>query len=673
MSRFVRLARAAVAVLAAAFAVLVVLSYRKPGARTEGASDPVAETLIAEANGARDRMRFRDFQYDETREAEGRYRVRASEAVRFDEKGERFFRLKDVVFESQEGKEGQAVSIRAPRAELTEGSRAFRVFDGVEVAGEEMRVTGASFRYDPARRLLASEGPVDATRGGLVANADAGSVDTRDGILVLDGNARLRGRGDEGRPVELRAPKVLVGRDGRLEASGGSVLKTDRFLLRAQTFLREARPEGSHLRATADARLLVPPDAGQPPAALTVAGDVLDLTIDAEGRPAGFEASASPAARLDLAPSDRNGARRAEAPRFTGRFENGRLAELNVPADLRAAESGRAGGPAGSGLKTLSAGFARLTFGPGLALDTGTFEKSVVATDGTRAAIKAPHATLRGRDETAVFSGEPGAPADYRDEHGTIRARTLAWNRREERVDAAGDVKATYLGGGAGDARVGLLGSDSSAPFFSESDTLRLSSRTSKVLLTGSVRAWQNENVLRCGTLELDDREKTLRAEQNVRAFFRRETPPAKAKAGKGPAPTGPETVNAASDVLTHREADRFVRLEGHATITSGPWTMNSDVTDIRLTETRAIEYAEARGAVVVEDRAEHRRGEGTKAIWRPVTEAVTLEGSPATALDGRGNKSTGAALTFRQGRSQVDVETGSKVPTETILRPEGS
>jgi hypothetical protein len=100
---------------------------------------------------------------------------------------------------------------------------------------------------------------------------------------------------------------------------------------------------------------------------------------------------------------------------------------------------------------------------------------------------------------------------------------------------------------------------------------------------------------------------------------------------------------------------------------------MNSDVTDIRLTETRAIEYAEARGAVVVEDRAEHRRGEGTKAIWRPVTEAVTLEGSPATALDGRGNKSTGAALTFRQGRSQVDVETGGKVPTETVLRPEGS
>jgi lipopolysaccharide export system protein LptA len=668
VSRFARLGRAAVAALAFGFAVLVALSYRKPGARTEGARDPVAETLVAEANGARDRMRFRDFQYDETRESEGRYRLRASEAVRFDEKGERTFRLKDVVFESQENAEGQTVSIRAPRAELVEGSRAFRVFDGVEVAGEETRVTGASFRYDPALRLLTSDGPVDATRGGLVANANAGSLNTRDGVLVLEGDARLRGRGDEGRPVELRAPRVLVGRDGRLEAGGGAVLKTDRFILRGRTFAREAKPEGSRLKATTDAHLLVPPDRGQPPAALLVSGDVLDLLTDAQGQPALFEASAPSLARLDLAPSAASGARRAEAPRFLGRFESGRLAELTVPENLRAAESSRTGGPPRSGLRTLAAGFARLTFGPGLALDTATFEKGVAATDGSRASVRAPHATVRGRDDTAVFSGDPGTPADYRDERGTIVAKTLSWDRREERVDAAGDVKASYA---AGDRRVGLLGGEGGSPFFSESDTLRLSSRTSRVLLTGSVRAWQNESVLRCGTLEMDDQEKTLRAEQGVRAFFRRETTPPKGR--KPVAPAGSETVNASSDVMTHRERDRFVRLEGHATITSGPWTMNSDVTDIRLTETRAIEYAEARGAVVVEDRAEHRRGEGTKAIWRPVTEAVTLEGSPATALDGRGNKSTGAALTFRQGRSQVDVETGGKVPTETVLRPEGS
>jgi len=103
VTRFRRIARASVAALGVAFLLFVVLSYRKPGARTEGASDPVAETLLREAGGKRDTMRFRDFQYDETRAAEGRYRVRASEAIKFEEKGEKLFRLKDVVFESREG------------------------------------------------------------------------------------------------------------------------------------------------------------------------------------------------------------------------------------------------------------------------------------------------------------------------------------------------------------------------------------------------------------------------------------------------------------------------------------------------------------------------------------------------------------------------------------------
>ena len=144
-----QIARTAVAAAAAAFTLFVLLSYRKPGARTEGAREPVAETLLREAGGKRDTMRFRDFQYDETRVSEGRYRVRASEAVKFEEKGEKLFRLKDVVFESQEGAGARVVSVRAPRAELVEGSRAFRVFDDVRIEGEETSVSASSPRKAP--------------------------------------------------------------------------------------------------------------------------------------------------------------------------------------------------------------------------------------------------------------------------------------------------------------------------------------------------------------------------------------------------------------------------------------------------------------------------------------------------------------------------------------------
>jgi lipopolysaccharide export system protein LptA len=677
MTRFRRITRAAVLALVVAFALLVVLSYRKPGARTEGAHDPVADTLLKESGGKRDTMRFRDFQYDETRASEGRYRLRATEAIKFEEKGEKLFRLKDVVFESREGAGERVISVRAPRAEMIEGSRAFRIFDGVRIEGEETSLSAASFRYDPARRLLASEGPVAALRGALVAHAASGKLGVRDGNLVLDGDAHLSGRAESGHAVDLAAPHVVVSRDGRLDATGGAVLKTDRFILRSESVSRLAEPDGSRLRATTDAFLLVLPDGDQPPAALTAQGAALEMRVDASGQPTGLEADggAPGLARLDLGPASTSGtagARRARAPHFSGRFENGRFRELTVPNRLDAAESGRAGGPVGSGLRTLTAGFARVLFLPdGRSIETATFENGVELTDGKRATLKAPHGTLRGRDDTAVFSGESDVPARYHDERGAITARSLSWNAREERLDAAGTVKASYSPG-AGPGRGGFLGGDGKSPFFSESDTLKLLSRTSTLVLTGSVRAWQNENVLRCGTLELDDVAKTMRAEQKVQAFFRRETTPVK---GTRPLPGGrpSETVNAAGDVLIHREEERFVRLEGHATMTSGIFTMSSDVTDIRLAPDRTIEYTEARGAVVVEDRAQHRRGEGTKAIWRPQTEAVTLEGAPATALDGKGNRSTGAVLTFRQKSSQVDVETGGSVPTETILKPEGS
>ncbi len=224
MSRFARLGRALVLVLAAGFAVLVVLSYRKPGARTEEASDPVAETLVAEANGARDRMRFRDFQYDETRESEGRYRVTADRggALR------------------REGRARVPAEGRRLRVAGVEGGP-----DGLDpraarrAHGGVARVPASSTASRSPGRTRASRAPPSATTrraasspptGRSTRRAEASSrtrtpaPSTRaTASSLLDGDARLRGRGDEGRPVELRAPRVLVGRDGRLEASGGAI------------------------------------------------------------------------------------------------------------------------------------------------------------------------------------------------------------------------------------------------------------------------------------------------------------------------------------------------------------------------------------------------------------------------------------------------------------------
>lgn len=649
-------------VLASAWAILLVVLYRKPGTRPAEAHEEIAGTLAAEAGPVRDRMRFRDFEYVETRGTEGRYRLVAAEALRFEKDWERRFLLKDVTFESGAAGASPGVRLAAPRAEFSEASKAFRVFDGVEIAGEESRLWGEAFRYEPVRRELVSEGPVTAQRGRLVIRADTGTVRTEEGTVVLSGRVRLRGRTSRGEPLDLDAPRLELLRGGLISASGeGTVVRSKGLVLRTRALDRTREAEGDRLRAVGESLLFLAPSAGRLPGAASVAGEVLDLARDRAGRPTFLEvASTSGLSEIEIAPGPREPARAARASRFEARFREGTLAEILVPSSLTAREAAGLEAQPGGGLRTLTAGSARLTFLSGGALDVGLFEGPVSLTDGARAALHGTEATLRGADDAAVIAG---SPADYRDAEASLAARTIAYSRREDRIDATGQVRAAW----SGDRQGGLLGGRDSGPVFSESDSLRVSEGRRKLLLAGNVRAWQKENVLRCDTLLVNDTERSLRAERNVRVFFRRE--PAPRSAGR---PGPPETLNASGDLLTYREADRFVRIEGRSEVLSGAWQMNADVTDLRLAPDRSVEFAEARGTVVLEDRLQRRHGEGTKATWRPQAEAVTLEGSPATAVDGKGNRTTGAVLTFRLGRSQVDVETGA-VPSETTLKPEGS
>lgn len=652
--------RRLVVALGAGWILLLGFLYRKPGTRPAEVREEIAGTLVAEAGSVRDRMRFRDFEYVETRGAEGRFRLLAAEALRYEKDWERIFRLKDVTFESGAAAATPGVRLSAPRAEFSEASKAFRVFDGVEIRGEEARLFGDSFRYEPSSRELVSEGPVTARRGRLVIRADAGTVRTREGTVLLSGRVRLRGRGDGGEILDLASTTLALSRGGRIAAAGEeAVARSTGLVLRARGLDRAPEEDGDRLRAVGQAQLFVAPAAGRLPGAAAVSGETLELRRNAAGQAVALDVASErgPSAVL-LAPGPREPGRTARAARFDARFLDGALAELNVPSSVEAFEAAGADAKAGGGLRTLTAGTARLTFLPGGGLDVGVFGKSVTLTDGSRASLRGTEATLRGRDDAAVVTGEP---ADYRDAEATLSARTIGYSRREDRIDATGRVRASFSGERPG----GLLGGGGGGPLFSESDSLRATDGRKKLLLAGSVRAWQKENVLRCDSLLVDDADRSLRAERNVRVFFRRE--PAASAPGRRPASA--ETLNASGDLLTHRETDRFVRIEGHSEILSGAWHMNADVTDLRLGPDRSIEYAEARGSVLLEDRAERRRGEGTKATWRPEGEVVTLEGSPAKAVDAKGNTTRGAVLTFRQGRSQV--ETGT-VPSETTLKPEG-
>ncbi len=663
-----RLLRRVLAFLAlAGFPLFVVLSYRPAGARTDRTRSEIAATLLSESAGVRDRLRFEDFDYSETEGDEEVYRLQATEAIAFAEGADRTFRLKDVTFRTRDAASGRLAIVAAPRAEFVPSTKAFRVFDGVSVEGEGVGIRCVSFRYDPVHKVLASEGPVTALREGLLATAREGTVESGAGVLRFRGTVRVGGEDDRGRRIALSAEEVDLARGGGFSARGEVILKTDDLLLRAAEAKREVIGPADRMTARgAVTAVLVPGEGRAPATAVRAEGDTLELARDAEGRPERLRLAGSPA-RIDLPADGEAGARRALADDFEATLVSGTLRRLTIPGSLSILESAPASRPGSrtpSAARRLSAGSGQLGFGPdGRTIETAVLDGGVTLSEGTATSIRAPRATLRGEDESAVFAGSAGTPARYEDPEARVAATILTWYRKDERIEAAGSVKTSFRGRKGSE----ILGGDSDSPVFSESDFLRASPAERKILLTGNVTAWQEENIVRSQTLLLDDRERSLRAEENVRAVLRRRRVDPDTKAAVL------ETLTASGSVLTHREADRLVRIEGSSRVVSGTWVMSADVTDVVLGPEQTIDHAEARGNVVIEDRSDGRRGEGARATWRPQTGAISLEGRPATALDGKGNRMTGALLTFQRASGRVDVETGPGIPSQGILRPEGT
>ena len=662
-----RLRRALAFLALGGFPLLVGVSFRPAGARTDEARSAVAETLLRESAGIRDRLRFEEFDYSETSGDAEVYRLKAAEAIAFAEGSDRMFRLKDVTFLTRDAATGRVVALDAPRAEFVPTTKAFRVFDGVRVEGEGVGVRCPSFRYDPVRRLLVSEGPVTALRDGLVATALSGSVETGAGVVRFRDSVRLGGADERGRRIALTAAEVDLRRGGAFSARGNVVLKTDELLLRSAEAERDPFGAGDRVAARGAIEAILIPQRGAPlDGPVRARGDRLEVQRDAAGAPGRLLLSGVPA-RLDIPPDAVTGGRRAEANEFVATLTAGTLTRVEIPVPFTLAESAsvpRPGATRSPAARLLSAGSGQLTFGPdGRTVETAVLEGGVTVSEGARTSIRAPRATLRSVDESAVFAGTVEEPARYEDEKARVAAVVLTWFRRDERIEGAGSVRTSFRGREGSQILAGTAG----APVFSESDFLRVTPAERTVLLTGNVTAWREENVLRAQSLLLDDAKRSLRAEGDVRAVLRRHRVDPKTKA------SSVETVTAEGGVLTHRESERLVRVEGASSVSSGTWVMKADVTDVVLGTEGTIDHAEARGNVVVEDRADGRRGEGVKATWKTAAGAISLEGRPATALDGKGNRLTGALLTFQKESGRVDVETGPGIPSHGILRPEGT
>ncbi len=121
---------------------------------------------------------------------------------------------------------------------------------------------------------------------------------------------------------------------------------------------------------------------------------------------------------------------------------------------------------------------------------------------------------------------------------------------------------------------------------------------------------------------------------------------------------------------LHYSEQEREARYRGAVQLSRGPLRVQGDELDANLSgeEGASLESAEARGGVRVLQTESGHEGFGDKARYDAATEEVILDGTPARAVNARGEETRGARLIYKIDDEGLRVE-GGKEPAFTVQR----
>ena len=236
-----------------------------------------------------------------------------------------------------------------------------------------------------------------------------------------------------------------------------------------------------------------------------------------------------------------------------------------------------------------------------------------------------------------------------------IAADRITLTSTTGQLDAAGRVTARYSEDAPSADRDGMF--EEGEPVFAAADTMSSNQEQGRIVYEGRARLWQKVNRVEANRIIVDRSVKTLDAAGEVRSTLRA------AEAGAQPALVR-------SNSLLYGEQERKAQYRGAVQFSRGPLRVTGDELDAYLAgETGAsLKSAEARGDVEVVQTQSGQKGFGDTARYDASTEQVILEGTPARAVNARGEETRGARLTYRIDDEGLRVEGGTE-PAFTVQR----
>jgi LPS export ABC transporter protein LptC/lipopolysaccharide transport protein LptA len=255
-----------------------------------------------------------------------------------------------------------------------------------------------------------------------------------------------------------------------------------------------------------------------------------------------------------------------------------------------------------------------------------------------------------------ILTTDPGWQATVVADGSTLKAKQIEFSPRAQTAHATGSVIAQLVskgkGGGASADASNLF--PTGKPVFVNSDELVMRQAQKVAHFTGNVRAWQENNTILAGELQVVGNGDTLTARGNVRTMLYNTS----TEARKTP-------MRSTSEQLIARKAERRIDLIGNVTLVDETRTLQSQKATLFLDEHRKVQRMEAETGVQVTETGTGRKGTGDKAIYQVDKKMIYVFGKPATMSDPKGNLA-GEQIVFDLARDRVAVRSPDGKTTGT-------
>lgn len=299
--------------------------------------------------------------------------------------------------------------------------------------------------------------------------------------------------------------------------------------------------------------------------------------------------------------------------------------------------------------------------------------------------------TLRVEGDAKFVEGErqaTAANAVYTASNATValRGKPQVWDASlrvsADEIDANTDTDESFARGRVRTTYYSRESTNGAAPFkkqkapvFIASDRAQVKHQEGAARYEGNARAWQDDNFVRAGVIELDRNEKTMVATGSVNSALytiEREIEPAtdgatvpatlQPAAEKTPKRREVVPVFATSDQMNYSDVTRVVKYTGNVRIKQGSDQIEAAVAEMKIGEENKLERMTATTGVVLTQ--PFRRGTGEQVEYTAATDTAILTGNLARIEDReREAVTTGAKLTLhlRDARIQAADEGGSR------------